>query len=332
MPEKIGSLKIMVLNAENLFLLSDQAFQPEHIKLDEVQWQKLSTSVYDNKPLAKSKSLAKIVLDENPDIVSISEVGGYESLNNFSSLFLNNLYSPALIEGNSERNIDVGYLIKKNAGFYFDVVSNKHRPINYTYPHEVETKPSSLKFSRDVSELHLFKKDKEKPFLLFLTTHLKSRLDPDGIDPNGFERRQAELRTLLEIYNEWEEKFQQKIPIVVCGDFNGNASQTNTDPEFQPIYQTSQLQDVLELAQFAADKRSTYYQVGRNSKSEGKQLDYAFLSPQAKSLLDTTSVQVYRYKDHLGLEFDPPTTLDAKLNLPSDHYPIFFTLKDIPIY
>ncbi len=334
----LPNLKIMSLNAENLFLLSDQQLTAEHLKLDEIRWQKLSTSVFNNKPLEKTKSLARIVLQESPDILILSEVGGVESLKNFNELFLQDQYSPALIEGNSDRNIDVGYLVKKTNQYYFDIVSNKNRLINFLYPHEREVlddpnsgKISSHKFSRDVAELHLFLKDREKPFLIFLATHLKSRLDPNGYDPNGLQRREAELRTLIEIYNELQKKHGPDVPIVIAGDFNGNASRAKTETEFLPIYKNTQLKDITELAGFDEASSATFYQVSRNSKSEGKQLDYCFLSEKAQTLLNIASVKIYRYKDHLGFEMDPPTTLDAKLHLPSDHYPLIFVMQNISL-
>lgn len=333
-------MKFMWLNAENLFLLSDQVLKPDHLKLDEIQWQKLSTSVFDNKPLQKTKRLAQVILEKSPDILMLCEVGGLESLKNFSSLFLGDTYSPALIEGNSDRNIDIGFLIKKDLPFYFDINSNRHRLLHFLYPHERENievpdvgkggKQASHKFSRDVAELHLFVKDKEKPFLVILATHLKSRLDPEGIDPSGFQRRQAELKVLLEIYQEMETRFQGKVPLILTGDLNGNASHTDTDLEFHDLYKNTKLKDVAELAGLPPEKRATYYQVGRNQRSDGKQLDYCFLSPAAQPLFDSTKLDFYRYKDHMGLELDPPTSLEAKLNLPSDHYPIYFELKIDP--
>jgi exonuclease III len=338
----VSDFKVLLLNAENLFLLSDHELTHEHLKLDSVRWNRLSTSVYENKPIEKAKALAHLILEENPDVVLLCEIGGLESLQNFNHLFLNDQYSPALIEGNSDRNIDVGYLIRKNQPFYFDLISNKNRPIHYLYPHErqsVETGypakggkvTNSHKFSRDAAELHLFTNNREKPFMIFILTHLKSRLDPNGFDPSGFERRQAELKTLLEIYKELDAKFESKVPIVVAGDFNGNATSRQTDVEFTEIYQSTQLRDVCELAEIAADQSATFYQINRSSKTEGKQLDYCFLSPNLVPHLDIPSVKVYRYKNHLGLPHDPPTTLEAKMNLPSDHYPLVFSLKNIPL-
>jgi endonuclease/exonuclease/phosphatase family metal-dependent hydrolase len=166
--------------------------------------------------------------------------------------------------------------------------------------------------------------------ILFLT-HLKSRLDPEGKDPNGYLRRKAELLALIEIYKQMQSKWNGQIPIVVAGDFNGNASEKNTDPEFIPLYQHTDLKDVCWLAQKSDDDRATYYQVSRNNRTEARQIDFAFLSPRAQKLLVPESVQVYRYRDHLGIPYSPPTSLDEKMRLPSDHYPLIFQLRGIKI-
>lgn len=338
------NLKVLLLNAENLFLLSDRELTPDHLKLDEIQWQKLSTSVFDNKSLLKTKSLARAILEEDPDLIMLCEVGGLESLRNFNRLFLHDRYSTALVEGNSDRNIDIGFLVRKSSGYYFDLVSNKSRPINYLYPHERQSLAAgyplpgakavvqSHRFSRDAAELHLFLQNRDQPFLVLVLAHLKSRLDPEGIDPQGFERRQAEMKTLLEIYLELENRFQGRVPIAVAGDFNGQAGRGAHDQEFAEIYRKTQLQDVCELGGLKPEDRATYYQVGRNHKVDGRQLDYCFLSPNLAAYLKKESVHVYRYKDHLGIPQDPPTTLEAKSLLPSDHYPLVFELIGLPVF
>jgi len=334
------NLKFCFLNAENLFLMFDEPPTAEVLKSSEVQWRRLSSSIYENKPLNKCFELAKTLKEINADIVMLCEVGGAESLKNFNDLFLDQAYSTILSEGNSNRNIDVGFLIRKNLPFYFDLQSNKNRPINYLYPHEreslkaddsIKSPANSHKFSRDVAELRLFKKDVEKPFLGILLTHLKSRLDREGIDPGGFERRQAELLTLIDIYQEFLEK-HPGTPALVAGDFNGNASQTDTDEEFRPLYEKTELKDVLELTGLSHENRATFYQVRSTSKTEGRQIDYCLLSPLLQKHLKANSAYVYRYKDEFGMNFGPPMTLDAKLRLPSDHYPLFFEIENLEIW
>lgn len=330
------NLKFTLLNAENLFLLFDRPATPEMTKADETEWQRLSTSIYPNKPLNKVKELTRALNDINADIIMLCEVGGPESLTNFNNLFLNQAYSPIVIEGNSDRNIDVGFLIKKEQPFYFDLVSNKNRAINYLYPHErdangVGVKISSHKFSRDAVELRLFKKDRDNPFLVIILTHLKSQLDKDRVDPMGFERRRAELITLTEIYAEVQ-SLHKDCPVIVAGDLNGNASRQNTDSEFKALYEKTQLEDVLELDKKNIEDRATYYQIRNGGKVDGKQIDYCFLSPLAAQYFKAGSAAVYRYRDEFGFPIGTPQTLDAKLNLPSDHYPLVFELENIRVF
>jgi hypothetical protein len=331
------NLKFCLFNAENLFLLFDQPIPKNFEKMEEVQWQKLSTSVYDNKPLFKLHHLARTIKDTNSDIVMLCEVGGLESLKNFNTLFLNGEYSPILIEGNSDRNIDVGFLIKKNSSFYFDLLTHKNRDLNFLYPHEIELKNKnyplkiqSHKFSRDCAELRLFTREIEKPFLIILLTHLKSPLDPERIDPNGSERRAAELKTCLEIYTELKTQFED-IPILFAGDFNGTASSVNTDREFLPLHQTSSLKDIFEIANVNADNRYTFYQVRSGLRSDGRQIDYCFIDEKFKHLLNVQSVAVADFKDEFGSPLKKPETLDQKMALPSDHYPVVFALDNIKI-
>lgn len=334
-------LKFCLHNVENLFLLFDELPRGDWQNESEVLWQKRSTSVYPNKPLEKTQELAKIFQDIDADIFMLCEVGGSESLNNFNHLFLGSKYSTALIEGNSDRNIDVGFLIRKNMGFYFDIQSNKDRPINYLYPHEREhlDKPTfypngkptaSHRFSRDAAELKLFTQDIDKPFLMILLTHLKSRLDPERIDPNGFERRRAEFLTLLEVQKEMRLKHPE-CPLIVAGDFNGNAALPQPDPEFEALYKETDLKDVLELGGTSVEERATYYQLRNNQKTDGRQIDFCFLSEAAQSLLRRDSPHVYRFKDEYGLKMGIPTTLEAKMALPSDHYPVVFELENFKL-
>jgi endonuclease/exonuclease/phosphatase family metal-dependent hydrolase len=328
-------LKFGLFNVENLFLLFDQEIPAHFQKLNEAQWQKLSNSVYENKTLVKCNSIAQIIKENDPDIMMLCEIGGSDSLHNFNKLFLDNKYNVALLEGNSDRNIDVGYLIKKDVSFFFDIASNKNRPLNFLYPHENLSKKTgySIKgpsqfFSRDCAELRLFTKAKESPFMVLLLTHLKSRLDPERIDPGGTERRSAELRTAVDIYKELKNQLPHT-PIILSGDMNGFAGKPDTDPEFLPLYNETDLEDVLELASLSIDKRSTFYQIKNGSKAEGKQIDYCFISSHLKDKLVTQDVKVYRYKDEFGFPLDNPKTMDEKGRLASDHYPLFFTLENI---
>lgn len=331
------NLKLGLYNLENLFLIFDQPLPPHYLKLTEAQWQKLSSSVYENKPLSKCIQIAEIIKQQRPDILMLCEVGGPESLKNFNEHFLDSEFHIALIEGNSDRNIDVGYLIRKNMPFQHDLISHKQRPLNFLYPHEntsVKTgypvRGSTHFFSRDCAELRLFTDSSQNPFMILLLTHLKSRLDPERIDPGGTERRSAELRTAVDIYKELRQRFPQT-PMALCGDMNGYAGQPDTDPEFLPLYSETDLEDVLHSSQVSIEKRSTFFQIKSSGRSEGKQIDYCFLSPELWPRTKPSESYVYRYQDEFGFDMDMPKTIDDKLRLPSDHYPLFFTLENLKI-
>lgn len=327
-------LKFGLFNAENLFLLFDQEIPPHYLKLNEAQWQRLSSSVYENKALQKCIQIAQIVKAEAPDVFMLCEVGGLESLKNFNKLFLENKYDIALIEGNSDRNIDVGFLIKKDFCLHYSLKSHKERPLNFLYPHEnlskktgYPVKKESQFFSRDCVQLEFYNpSDSAKTLFIVLLTHLKSRLDPERIDPGGTERRTAELRTCLDIYKELK-TVQPECPIIFAGDMNGFAGKPNTDAEFNVIYNETDLEDVLEIANVSVDKRSTFYQIKSNSRTDGKQIDYCFISKQLHERLIKNSAEVYRYKDEFGFAIDQPKHMDDKSKLPSDHYPLFFSLE-----
>jgi endonuclease/exonuclease/phosphatase family metal-dependent hydrolase len=224
----------------------------------------------------------------------------------------------------------VGYLIHQRCSFQYDLLSNKERSINFTYPHEDSKITPSHKFSRDVLELHLFTTDRMKPFMIFLSTHLKSPLDPEGIDPGGTLRRKAELNALVDIYKSYVATTLPVPPVIVVGDFNGNASRINTDPEFQYLYQKTDLLDVLELENIPMDQRATFYHVRSGGRIDGKQIDFVFLSKSAQKNLKPGSSRVCRYKNDLHQKNIVPSTIDEKLDLPSDHYPIVFTLQINP--
>ncbi len=330
-------ISVSLLNAENLYLFLQGDLPENYLDLSEDQWQSYSHSIYKNKELKKLKQLSYNFEVMNPDLILLTEVGGLESLENFNKYFLGNKYKCILESGNSDRAIDVGFLLRKSLPLNYDLRSNKDRKIGYLYSHEEDSLrtgypefvPSggSHRFSRDVSELHLYSQDSNEIQSVFLLTHLKSKLDPDGIDPDGKERRRAEFETLLQIYHEVDEAYSGEIPIFVCGDFNGNATRNMTDQEFKKIYEVTDLEDVLELAEKQFDDRATFFNVRPRFQVHKIQLDYVFVSQKFSSLLDLDKVKVFRFKDSMGLDLPVPLTLDQKNVFPSDHNPVLFEYK-----
>ncbi|MCB0408406.1 MAG: hypothetical protein KDD34_09395, partial [Bdellovibrionales bacterium] len=283
-----STLRIAQLNAENLFIYLDH-FENQNLEtLDEKSWQALSTSIIPNKPLKKTKWLAESIKHIDPDIIFLNEVGGLESLENFNWLFLDGVYQVFLIEGNSDRGIDLGYLVHPRWQKDYLLLSHKSRSLNFNYPHEriwneqVNNQPEkkqypSHRFSRDVLELRAFDPVTKKLECIFLNCHLKSKLDRDGIDPKGLDRRQAEFQTLLKIYEELKKETQNQVPINIAGDFNGVASSEKPDLEFLEIQKTD-LKNALLLANRSEEERFTRFDFKTGQPPKGQQIDYIFLS------------------------------------------------------
>jgi endonuclease/exonuclease/phosphatase family metal-dependent hydrolase len=383
-------IRFVEFNVENLFILLDHyrpASDPHPSLISEERWRKLSSSTTPNKPIHQVRQLAAAITDLNPDIVMLCEVGGRESLENFSHYFLNNQYSAHLIEGNSNRGIDLGYLVRRTLPYNFDLLSHKHRHIDFLYPHELQSKETgykhlgsarrtSHKFSRDVLELRAFANEAQNatqndaelvtPEFIVLLVHLKSQLDRERIDPNGRDRRRAELEKLVKIYNEINHEFEGRVPVLMTGDFNGVAARglvaaaaagisassvdnsvvagaaggdgalspsgvltTSVDPEFEALYRDSDLEDCLELAGVFRDERMTYMQFYNKRPPINKQLDYIFVPSSLASRVNSSETWVFRYKDDQGLTLLLPRSLNEKRLLPSDHYPVVLTLDPI---
>lgn len=329
--------RIVEFNVENLFVLLDHYHGQDLGKVTEKEWQSFSASTTPNKPLRHVRQLASAVRQMNPDILMLCEVGGRESLANFSLHFLNDEYQPHLIEGNSERGIDIGYLVKKSLPFTYDLISHKQRPIDFIYPHErlsQETgyghlrsaKVKSHKFSRDVLELRVYESSDRPPVLILMQVHLKSPLDRNRIDPGGRDRRKAELDKLVQIYREIQTEYGGETPILIGGDFNGSAMLPNPDFEFESIYRETQLKDCLEIAGVAVDERFTFMQIHGNRPSYNRQIDYLLVPPGLAARVNRDETWVFRYRDELGMTMMIPRTLNEKRLLPSDHYPVILTL------
>lgn len=327
-----NKLRLVEFNVENLFLL--MATEPSDLStMQEAAWQKLTVSVTPNKSIAQVRGLARTIQDIDADIYMFCEVGGRESLQNFNRHFLGDQFHVHLIEGNSDRGIDLGYLVHKRLPFKVDLISHKNRSLGFFYPHEKKSIEAGFvvnknhKFSRDVLELRLFEGEKTEPSLILLQCHLKSPLDRDKIDPNGKDRRKAELEKLVDIYNELKSDFKMQVPILICGDFNGIAAKEHTESEFQAIYQRTDLQCCFEWLQVDPEERFTFLQVAPyGGKSKGRQIDYILVPESLKNKIRREETYVYRYKDEFGMNLPLPRNLAQKRLLPSDHYPVVLTL------
>lgn len=318
------SLRIAQWNIENLFVYMDGSTGENLDNLNENQWQSLSTASVKNKSLKKLKLAKEVIFDISPDILMLNEVGGEISLRNFKHYFLDDQFQSRMIEGNSDRGIDVAYLIRKGLKFKTHIITHKNRPIPLSYDFDKVSK--RYYFSRDVSELHLHDEESNELKLILLLTHLKSKLDPDHIDPLGKLRREAEVKALVEIYNEASDMSPQ-VPIVVGGDFNGCVQKAQLDPEYTDLMDRTDLIDVFDICTIDENRRNTQIQFPKYGNPLLLQLDYIFVSKALENRVNCNETYSYRFKDNMGQEAPLPTSYFEKQELPSDHYPVVTSIN-----
>lgn len=282
------------------------------------------------KPQDKIEWIARTLKEIDADVVMLCEVGGLQSLDLFNHRYMNDAYYSALIPGNSDRGIEMGYLIHKRVPHFHQLISHKEKLIDFNYPHEIiehKNHGKALKahrFSRDIAELRLLKD--QKPAIIVLLVHLKSKLDKEGIDYNGSLRRKAELRMLVKTYKERRAEFPG-IPIIVAGDMNGGAQREGHEPEFVDIYQETDLEDILRIIDEPKERCFSYFHFNRENIREASQLDYIFLPTELHPLVQKEESGIYQYRDQHGVIIPPPQDTYQRYALPSDHYPVVATLK-----
>ena len=311
---------------EDFFIFMEK-YQGEDLHtLSENQWQQFTTGLEPNKPLQKVWQIAELIQRIAPDVLLLCEVGGKISLENFNRYFLNDSYNIHLIEGNSKRGIDIGYMTKKSLAYQFELKSHRERTLDFHYPAGASSDPNEiLKFSRDVLELRLLENTQTK--LIFFLVHLKSKLDIDNIDFEGRGRREAELKKVIDIYLEVQKETKNKVPIILAGDFNGQAGVLDQEPEFKNLYQRTQLQDILELTNKTPEQRTTLFHFANPGRRLSLQLDYIFLPPELHRKIDPKQTFVHYYQNEAGENLPLPESREERTKLPSDHYPLVTTLS-----
>ncbi len=321
----LRDIRVISLNAENLFLYMDRYAGEDLSQMTEKQWQSLSSATVPNKSLEKTKWLAEGLLELDGDIIALAEVGGTESLSNFALYFLKNLYKPMIIEGNSDRGIDVGFLVKAELPYRYLLNSNKSRRLKVDLDQADNDKP--LYFSRDLLELRVFREGEKKPEFILLTTHLKSKWDRVGDDPGGRKRRRLEANTLAEIVGELANETNNETPLIVCGDLNGCVRKDHLEAEFHELMNTTELRDIFDILEVPLSETATQVQFKHSHQRELVQIDHILVSKHLDDKLVAGACFVQRYKSEGKVLLPYPETLDQRSALPSDHFPVILTFK-----
>jgi exonuclease III len=301
-------MRIVTLNCENLFISSSEENPPERV---------IPFSMLKSKK--KIIGLAKALLKIDGDIVFLSEVGKEESLKEFSEKFLDSKYNYSIIEGNSNRGIEIAYLIKKELPYTFQHLTHRNRELELKIP----PLKGPFRMSRDIAELRILDGPEDTdPILILLGVHLKSKRDDEGHDWQGQKRRKAEVELLTQTYRILNKRYSKKVPILAMGDFNGLAQKDKHDEEFQGIYRDTSWQDILELIDWPLEKRITFVSFDRNYEAQQMQLDYIFLPSQLHQKFKPKNSGIYQYTDDSGIPFKIPCGPSYKGLLPSDHWPV----------
>jgi len=310
-------LKLCLFNVENFFLLSGPNGDGFKKPVDKIEW------------------IARTISEIDADVTMLCEMGGLDSLDLFNTKYLDSQYYTALLKGNSDRGIEMGYLIKKSSPFGFEHLSHAHSSIEFNYAFEIEENKKQLpgqapaypphKFSRDISELRLIKD--QKVVMIILLVHLKSKWDRDGVDWLGKERRKAELKALVKTYNRLRAEFKFKVPVIVAGDLNGSAQKGLQEPEFDDLYQLTDLQDVMEVTNEPYEQRLSFFYFGKESAREAYQLDYILLPKELHAHVKKEDSGIYLFRDSHGVALPYPKESYQRYALPSDHYPVVADLN-----
>jgi endonuclease/exonuclease/phosphatase family metal-dependent hydrolase len=314
--EELKELTICEYNLENLFI-SMEYYGGESLEaISEEGWRSCALHQFRSKqkPLSKLFGIQKALETIRPDVLMLTEVGGEDSLHNLNRHFLDDRYRAYFVEGNSRRNIDLGFLVRKDLPLTSEARSNRDTDV------EVHTSRGkyTAKFSRDVAELRLYQ-DKQLQFI-FLLAHLKSMLSTEN-DIQGKDVRTAEANALVGIYQKLRAEFPET-PIVVGGDFNTSLSSLELE-----LLKRSDLTNFHDCIGTPSEERVSLIHFEANGTPCPNVLDYLLVSPHLCDRIVKEKSYTYRYKGFYEIVDPLPSSLQERYRLPSDHYPLVLTLR-----
>lgn len=303
---------------------------PQHRKLDSIKEITVGTfNVLDfgNQKDAKHiAQIAAIIKEKNPDILALQEVQGFDVLARFAKNELGDKYYALMTPIKDARGIQTGFLVKKDLPVTLELES--HVSEMWVDPLDTSGAQSAL-FPRDLPTLFVRSvgnpDPNEKPLMIVIGTHLKSKRDRPG-DPMSSMLRKAQADRAAEIVTRYHTKYGNNVPLLMVGDFNGRVFD---EPEYGALAKVAQLQDAMAAEANPpplADRTTHTFFPHNGSGPQQNQIDYALLAPGLKS--DIVEGEVYRYKDPVtGLERPLPQNSAERDENPSDHFPYFVRMN-----
>ncbi len=263
----------------------------------------------------------EIIKENDPDIFIGSEIHKDEDARDLMNLATNGLqndYYMFLKEGNSNRGINITIGVKKDLGFKFKLTSYKDRI--WVDP---KTKTEYPLFSRDLPVLSLTRPGDEKPILLVIGNHAKSKRDNPG-DKESTRYRTAQYEIgVKKIIEELREKYGQDIPIILGGDFNTDVIRAAEMDSIREVLKS--VFDSIPGKIFDENNRVTHFYFGPNGKS-ARQMD----DIRVAGNLSVIEAEVVQYTKANGEIIPDPQTFKDRERLPSDHRPVRAVIRVYP--
>lgn len=200
---------------------------------------------------------ARVISDVGADVLGVVEVESRPVLRDFNGRMLdatNGRYEHVmLIDGNDDRGIDVGVLVR-----------NGWR-VRSIRSHVDDRDDAGVVFSRDCAEYHLRRDDGVE--LALLVNHFKSK--GFGSQEANDRKRRRQARRVAEICRGLREEGFEHVAVV--GDLND----TPDSAPLAPLLAETDLRDVTEHPNFRDDGRPGTFANGTRSNK----IDYVLLSP-----------------------------------------------------
>jgi len=272
------SLKIGTFNTENLFIRylfnrmkKEKSITPSHEKIDELSHDALGFSLEDFQTVngPQRRNTARVITENQPDILAVQEVENIMALKLFDRNYLNKSYEyKMLIDGNDSRGIDVGifskYPIVHVRSFQFD-----------------KDQEGTFIFSRDCLEADILLPNKK--LLTVYVNHFKSKIG------GGEERRRKQANQVTKIIQDRFGEDLDKHDFVIFGDLNAGPK----EQELKSLLELNGIENVVQTRLPEADRWTHYYL----PENKAEQLDYLLLS----SSLTKKNLQAVPFIERRGL-------------------------------
>ncbi len=222
---------------------------------DWVGWLDLKVDDVDD---VATRNTARVVKAIGADVLAVIEAENRPALIRFSDSLLPAVEGTAynhlmLIDGNDERGIDVGIMMRKQY------------EITRMNSHVDDADEKGRIFSRDCAEYWI--RSQAGKELIILVNHLKSK--GFGAKDDSDEKRLRQARRVAQLYKELTKAGNKNVAIV--GDFND----TPDSDALKPLLKQTDLRDVSELANFDDGGRPGTFGNG----TAANKIDYILLSP-----------------------------------------------------